>query len=56
MINIINGWNRIAVGFGLFADPADIKSTGFLQVAVSKAPPLIKIVAAFSLGALPIQP
>lgn len=26
MINIINGWNRIAVGFGLFADPADIKS------------------------------
>jgi len=26
MINIINGWNRLAVGFGLFADPADIKS------------------------------
>jgi AhpD family alkylhydroperoxidase len=26
MINIINGWNRIAVGFGLFADPAEIKS------------------------------
>jgi AhpD family alkylhydroperoxidase len=26
LINIINGWNRIAVGFGLFADPADIKS------------------------------
>jgi len=22
MINVINGWNRIAVGFGLFADPA----------------------------------
>jgi alkylhydroperoxidase family enzyme len=22
-INIINGWNRIAVGFGLFADPAE---------------------------------
>ena len=22
MINIINGWNRIAVGFGLWADPA----------------------------------
>ena len=21
MINVINGWNRIAVGFGLFADP-----------------------------------
>ncbi len=26
MINIINGWNRLAVGFGLFADPADVKS------------------------------
>jgi AhpD family alkylhydroperoxidase len=26
MINIINGWNRIAVGFGLFADPAVAKS------------------------------
>ena len=26
MINVINGWNRIAVGFGLFADPADAKS------------------------------
>src|SRR3984957_14044078 len=26
MINVINGWNRIAVGFGLFADPAAIKS------------------------------
>jgi AhpD family alkylhydroperoxidase len=25
-INIINGWNRIAVGFGLFADPAEIRS------------------------------
>ena len=25
-INIINGWNRIAVGFGLWADPAAIKS------------------------------
>jgi len=21
MINIINGWNRIGVGFALFADP-----------------------------------
>ena len=28
MINIINGWNRIAVGFGLFADPAAAKSVG----------------------------
>jgi AhpD family alkylhydroperoxidase len=26
MINIINGWNRIAVGFGLFVDPAVAKS------------------------------
>ena len=26
MINIINGWNRIAVGFGLYADVAAIKS------------------------------
>jgi AhpD family alkylhydroperoxidase len=26
MINVINGWNRISVGFGLFVDPADAKS------------------------------
>ncbi len=26
LINIINGWNRIAVGFGLFADPAEAGS------------------------------
>jgi AhpD family alkylhydroperoxidase len=26
MINIINGWNRIAVGFGLFADPEAVKA------------------------------
>jgi AhpD family alkylhydroperoxidase len=25
-INLINGWNRITVGFGLWADPATIKS------------------------------
>jgi AhpD family alkylhydroperoxidase len=25
-INVINGWNRIAVGFGLYADPAEIKA------------------------------
>jgi AhpD family alkylhydroperoxidase len=25
-INIINGWNRISVGFGLWADPAAIKA------------------------------
>lgn len=27
MINVINGWNRIAVGFGMFIDPAEAKST-----------------------------
>jgi AhpD family alkylhydroperoxidase len=26
MINIINGWNRIAVGFGMFLEPAAAKS------------------------------
>jgi AhpD family alkylhydroperoxidase len=26
MINVINGWNRIAVGFGLFADAAATKA------------------------------
>ncbi|MFO0994908.1 MAG: carboxymuconolactone decarboxylase family protein [Hyphomicrobiales bacterium] len=26
LINIINGWNRIAVGFGLFMDPAEARS------------------------------
>jgi AhpD family alkylhydroperoxidase len=26
MINVINGWNRISVGFGLFVDPALAKS------------------------------
>jgi AhpD family alkylhydroperoxidase len=25
-INVINGWNRIAVGFGLFADAAEIRA------------------------------
>jgi AhpD family alkylhydroperoxidase len=25
MINVINGWNRLSVGFGLWADPADVK-------------------------------
>jgi AhpD family alkylhydroperoxidase len=25
LINVINGWNRLAVGFGLWADPAAIK-------------------------------
>ena len=26
MINDINGWNRISVGFGMFVDPAEAKS------------------------------
>jgi hypothetical protein len=26
MVNVINGWNRIAVGFGIFVDPAEAKS------------------------------
>jgi AhpD family alkylhydroperoxidase len=26
LINVINGWNRIAVGFGGWADPAAVKS------------------------------
>ena len=26
MINVINGWNRLAVGFGLWADPAAVKA------------------------------
>jgi len=27
-INIINGWNRLAVGFGLFADPKELRAGG----------------------------
>ncbi len=26
MVNVINGWNRIAVGFGQFVDPAEARS------------------------------
>ena len=26
MVNVINGWNRIAAGFGMFVDPAEAKS------------------------------
>ena len=26
LINVINGWNRLAVGFGLWADPAAAKA------------------------------
>ncbi len=33
MINVINGWNRIAVGFGLFADPAQAKARAAQAVA-----------------------
>jgi AhpD family alkylhydroperoxidase len=33
MINVINGWNRIAVGFGLFADPAVAKKVAAKAVA-----------------------
>ena len=33
MINVINGWNRIAVGFGLFVDPAVAKSIAAKAVA-----------------------
>jgi AhpD family alkylhydroperoxidase len=33
MINVINGWNRIAVGFGLFADPAVAKSVAAAAAA-----------------------
>lgn len=27
MINVINGWNRLSVGFGMFVDPAVARST-----------------------------
>src|SRR5262245_55999655 len=33
MINVINGWNRVAVGFGLFADPAAAKTVAARAVA-----------------------
>lgn len=34
MINVINGWNRIAVGFGLFAaDPAAVQAAAAEAVA-----------------------
>ena len=32
MINVINGWNRLAVGFGLWAEPAAAKA---VQVAAA---------------------
>ena len=33
MINVINGWNRISVGFGLFVDPEVAKSVQAKAVA-----------------------
>jgi AhpD family alkylhydroperoxidase len=36
MINIINGWNRIAVGFRQFVDPAEAKAAA--AAAVQKSP------------------
>jgi AhpD family alkylhydroperoxidase len=33
MINVINGWNRIAVGFGLFADPATARAAAQAHAA-----------------------
>lgn len=33
MINVINGWNRIAVGFGLWVDPAVAKAVARKVVA-----------------------
>lgn len=33
MINVINGWNRIAVGFGLWIDPAAAKAAAAKAVA-----------------------
>ncbi|AMU05485.1 alkylhydroperoxidase [Burkholderia cenocepacia] len=33
MINVINGWNRLAVGFGLWVDPADAKAAAAKMVA-----------------------
>jgi AhpD family alkylhydroperoxidase len=33
LINIINGWNRIAVGFSAWAEPADVKAAGKAMAA-----------------------
>jgi len=33
MVNVINGWNRIAVGFGMFVDPAVAKSAAVQAAA-----------------------
>jgi AhpD family alkylhydroperoxidase len=36
-INVISGWNHIAVGFGLFADPATIRAAQAAQAAIAAA-------------------
>jgi AhpD family alkylhydroperoxidase len=33
MINVINGWNRISVGFGMFVDPTEAKSAARVAAA-----------------------
>lgn len=33
MITVINGWNRISVGFGLFVDPAEAREAAAKAVA-----------------------
>ncbi|MBU9135788.1 carboxymuconolactone decarboxylase family protein [Burkholderia multivorans] len=33
MINVINGWNRLAVGFALWVDPAEAKAAAAKMVA-----------------------
>ena len=37
MINVINGWNRLAVGFGLWADPAAVKAMATEATHATKA-------------------
>jgi AhpD family alkylhydroperoxidase len=38
MVNVINGWNRIAVGFRQFVDPAEAKAAA-AKATATKAPP-----------------
>jgi len=37
LINVINGWNRFAVGFGLWADPAAVKAAAATVKAAAQA-------------------
>ena len=37
MINVINGWNRLAVGFGGWVDPAAVKAAAVKSAAVAEA-------------------